>query len=140
MTNQQTLYARAAFLLTLVAVGGSLYFSEIAGFPPCKLCWIQRLAVFPALILLAVGIIRKDSMLHTYLLPLLIPALFVSAYHNLLYYNVFAESKATCEAGISCTTKYIEWFGFLTIPLLALLGITGLTVLMILFRKEGKQA
>lgn len=140
MTPRQLLFARAAFLLMLVAVAGSLYFSEIAGYPPCKLCWIQRLAVFPALVLLAVGIIRKDSMLHTYVLPLAIPALLVSAYHNLLYYNVFAESAATCEAGISCTTKFIEWFGFVTIPLLAFLALAGLTTLMVLFRQEGRKA
>lgn len=140
MTDKQTLLARAAFLLTLVSVAGSLYFSEIAGFPPCKLCWIQRLAVFPTLLLLLVGLLRKDGLLHTYILPLVIPALLVSIYHNLLYYNVLSESASTCEAGISCTTKYIEWFGFVTIPLLALLSLIGLTALMILFRREGRKA
>ncbi len=139
MTARQTLYARLAFVLVFFSVVGSLYFSEVAGFPPCKLCWVQRLAVFPSLLILGVGLIRKDSLLHTYVLPLAIPALLVSAYHNLLYYGVLAESKATCEAGISCTTKYIEWFGFVTIPLLALVALGGLTTLMILFRQEGRK-
>lgn len=139
MTERQTSLARTAFVLALVATLGSLYFSEIAGYPPCKLCWIQRLAIFPSLIVLAVGLLRKDSLLHTYILPLTIPGLVVSIYHNLLYYNVFAESKATCEAGISCTTKYIEWFGFVTIPLLALVTLIGLTILMVLFRQEGRK-
>ncbi len=139
MSDRQLLLARTAFVLALVAVAGSLYFSEIAGFPPCKLCWIQRLAVFPAVVLLAVGIIRRDGLLHTYVLPLVIPALLVSVYHNLLYYNVFPESAATCEAGISCTTKYIEWLGFVTIPLLALATLIALTIIMFLFRKEGRK-
>jgi disulfide bond formation protein DsbB len=140
MTDRQLLYARLAFLLALTAMLGSLYFSEIAGYPPCKLCWFQRLAVFPSAILLAVGLLRKDGLLHTYILPLTIPALIISLYHNLLYYQVFPESAATCEAGISCTTKFIEWFGFVTIPLLAFLALLGLTILMYVFRKEGRKA
>lgn len=140
MTERQVLLARIAFLITLIATAGSLYFSEIAGYPPCKLCWIQRLAIFPGVIILAVGLLRKDSLLHTYVLPLLIPALLVSIYHNLLYYKVFPESAATCEAGISCTTKYIEWLGFVTIPLLSLFTLITLVVLMVLFRQEGRKA
>lgn len=108
-----------AWVQALVATLGSLYFSEIRHFNPCVLCWYQRIFMYPLVFVLAVGILNKDKKVFKYVLPLSISGLLVAAYHNLLYYKILPENLAPCVAGISCTTKFIEWFGFVTIPFLS---------------------
>lgn len=115
-----------------IATVGSLFFSEVMLLPPCVLCWYQRIAMYPIVILTAIGIIRKDKILSVSVLALSVPGLIVSIYHNLLYWNILPESVAPCAAGISCTTKFFEWFGFITIPLMALLAFTVITLLAII--------
>ncbi len=128
-----------AWFVALLAMLGSLYFSEIKGFPPCVLCWYQRIVMYPLVIIIAVGMIKKDTYLPYYVLPLTILGMIVSIYHNLLYYNILPESAGPCLAGVSCTTKFIAYFGFLTIPLLSLLALTTITVLMIVHKKLNNE-
>jgi disulfide bond formation protein DsbB len=113
-----------AWAQALVATLGSLFFSLVMQFPPCDLCWYQRIAIYPLVIILGFGIIRKDKTSLLYTFPLAVIGWVIAAYHNLLYYNILPEAMAPCKAGISCTTEYIEWFGFLTIPLLSLLAFS----------------
>ena len=134
MTKQRLLFL--AWITALFAVAGSLYFSEIRDFPPCVLCWYQRICMYPLVAILAVGILRRDSNVAYYVLPLSLAGLAISIYHNLLYYNIIPESAAPCVAGISCTTVYIEWFGFITIPLLSLAGFAFLSGLMFIALKR----
>ena len=122
---------------TLVAMLGSLYFSEIANFPPCVLCWYQRIAMYPLVFILGFAIYKKSREM---LLPAFVLAgvgWLISLYHNLLYYEILPEAAAPCIAGVSCTTKFIEWFGFLTIPLLALLGFTAVFILLTIHWKSA---
>ena len=126
------------WILSLVAMGGSLYFSEVMKLPPCVLCWYQRILMYPLVIILAVGILRKDNRIYQYVLPMSILGMIIAIYHNLLYYNIIPESLAPCTAGISCTTRLIEWLGFITIPLLSLAAFTIITVIMFLYRYYQK--
>ncbi len=126
-----------AWAQALLATCGSLYFSEIAGYLPCLLCWYQRIAMYPLVVVLGVGILRREKKLYQYVLPFSIIGGVIALFHVLLYYGVFPESEQTCRAGVSCTTKYIEWVGFLTIPLLSFLAFAVITACMIvLYRKE----
>lgn len=127
-----------AWSCSLLATLGSLYFSEIQNFPPCILCWYQRIAMFPLLIILTVGILIKDVKVHLYILPLSIIGFIISIYHNLLYYKIIPENISPCIQGVSCTTKYIEWFGFITIPLLSLLSFAIIIFCMMIFRRINK--
>jgi len=124
-----------AFAGSLIAMLGSLYFSEIAGFPPCVLCWYQRISMYPLAVIIGAAIYTKDRKMLIPAFILAIPGWLIAVYHNLLYYNILPEAAAPCVAGISCTTKYIEWFGFITIPLLALLGFTSIIGLLIIHWK-----
>lgn len=128
-----------AWATALLATLGSLYFSEIAKFPPCVLCWYQRTMMYPLAIILAVGILRKNRELPLYVLPLSLIGMAIGIYHNLLYYNIIPESIAPCQTGISCTSKFIEWAGFITIPLLSLSAFTVITVCMIIGWKISKK-
>lgn len=128
-----------AWIQSLIAMFGSLYFSEIQKFPPCILCWYQRIFMYPLTILIAVGILRKDKNIPYYVLPLSIIGTAIAFYHNLLYMNIIPESLAPCAAGVSCTTKFIEFFGFVTIPFLSLCGFLVIDICMLLFLKWEKR-
>jgi len=118
----------AAWVVALAATGGSLFFGEVMGLPPCTLCWYQRICMYPLALVLPVGIVLRDPRVVGYALPLAAIGLGIAVYHNLLYYHVIPESLAPCEQGVSCTTRQIEWLGFVTIPLLALGAFAAITV------------
>jgi len=124
--------------IAILAMLGSLYFSNVLHWVPCELCWWQRIAIYPLVPLLSVGILRRDRNISGYVLPLSIGGGLVAFYHTLLQYNLLPESAATCSAGISCTTKYLALGGFITIPLMSLLAFATITGLMLaLKRKES---
>lgn len=129
-----------ALIQATLATIGSLVFSEILKFPPCILCWYQRIFMYPLVIILAVGIWKKDKNVHLYALPLSIAGLIISIYHNLLYYNIIPESSTPCTLGISCTTKFVEWFGFITIPFLSMTAFITTTTLILLHVKLNRRA
>ncbi len=133
--NEYLLYA--AWIIALVATVGSLFFSEVMNLPPCVLCWYQRIAMYPLVIVIGAGIIMRDTKLKNYALPLALIGLAISIYHNLLYYGILPESIAPCTQGISCTTVQLQWLGFITIPLMALTAFIGIS-LCLLFSKSEK--
>ena len=121
-----------AFLKAFLATVISLVFSELLHFPPCILCWYQRICMYPLVVIFAVGILKKDKLVAYYAWPLIAAGWLIAFYHNLLYYNILPEAAAPCINGVSCTTKFIEWFGFVTIPLLSFLGFSTIIVLTLL--------
>ncbi|QQS22758.1 disulfide bond formation protein B [bacterium] len=123
---------------SLVGMLGSLYFSEIANYPPCVLCWYQRIAMYPLVVIIGFAIYKKsrDMLLPAFVLAAI--GWIIGLYHNLLYYEILPEAAAPCIAGVSCTTKFIEWFGFVTIPLLAFAGFTGVLILLVIHWKATK--
>ena len=123
------------WVVSLLSVLGSLYYSNVMNLPPCILCWYQRIAMYPLVIILGIGILRKDVKVWITALPLSIIGLFIAVYHNLLYYKLLPEALTPCVTGISCTTKLIELFGFLTIPLQALIAFVVITVVLIAYAR-----
>jgi len=124
-----------AWFQALIATLGSLFFSEVMQLTPCVLCWYQRIMMYPLVLLLTVGILLRDRRLRFYVLPLSLIGLSIAIYHNLLYYNILPESIAPCTAGVSCTTRQIEWFGFVTIPLMSLTAFTVITLSMVFYKR-----
>lgn len=127
-----------AWSIALVATVGSLFFSEVMDLPPCVLCWYQRIAMYPLVLIIGTGIVLRDVRLKSYALPLCLIGLAISVYHNLLYYGILPESITPCTEGISCTSRQIEWLGFITIPLMALTAFVGIAICLIIYRKKGK--
>ncbi|MDQ3256185.1 MAG: disulfide bond formation protein B [Acidobacteriota bacterium] len=125
-------------MIALVATVGSLFFSEVMGLPPCVLCWYQRIAIYPLVLIIGTGIIMRDGRMMNYALPLCLAGLAVSVYHNLLYYGVSPESITPCAQGVPCTERQIEWLGFITIPLMGLAAFLGLTLCLLLY-KPGRE-
>lgn len=122
--------------VALVSVLGSLYFSEIAGLPPCVLCWWQRILMYPLLAILTVGIIKKDDNVFFYALPLSILGMGTALYHYLLQSGIIPEEAGPCLAGVSCVDKQIELLGFITIPLMAFTAFAVITASLIIYRRS----
>jgi disulfide bond formation protein DsbB len=116
----------AAFVVAAIATGGSLFYSEIANFQPCELCWFQRICMYPLSILTLLMAWNNDNRAARYLLPLPIVGACVSIYHMLIQYGAISEPKAcTVSAVGGCATNWIAnrpdaTFGYLSIPTLAL--------------------
>ncbi len=132
-----------AFLQAVVAMTGSLYFSEVMHLVPCVLCWYQRITMYPLVAILLVGMYFKDSKVYRYVLPLTIIGLLIATYHVVLYYavnwGIRPDWVGPCVAGVSCTTRYIEWLGFITIPLLSWVAHLVIAILMGLAWKSEKR-
>ena len=110
-----------AFLVSAVATGGSLFFSEIAHFVPCELCWFQRICMYPLSIATLLAALANDRRAARYLLPLPLVGAGVSVYHLLVENGVVKEAQACLiSAPGGCTVKWINEFGYVTIPTLAL--------------------
>jgi disulfide bond formation protein DsbB len=120
------------FLVAAVATGGSLFFSEIAHFPPCELCWYQRICMYPLSGILLLLALANDHRLTRYLLPLPLAGAGVAVYH-LLVENGVVEQDQSCliSAPGGCATKWIEEFGYVTIPTLALSGFLLIGAIML---------
>ena len=127
-----------AWVPALVAMFGSLYFSEVKGFIPCTLCWYQRILMYPLSVIILVGIIKQDEFLPTYVLPFSIVGIGVSSYHYLLQTGVLSDAT-TCSTGIPCSLRYINWGGFITIPFLALTAFVMITIIMAATKWAYKQ-
>lgn len=121
----------AVWLISWAGVFGSLYFSEIAGFIPCELCWWQRLLVYPLALFSTVAIFRKDYKSFAYYsLPFGLIGIIASLYHSLLQWGVIEHNILDCSEGaaVSCSNPEIMIFGFITIPFLAFLSFVGITL------------
>jgi disulfide bond formation protein DsbB len=112
-----------AFVVTAVATAGSLFFSEVAHFIPCELCWFQRIFMYPLAIVTLLAAIANDHRVARYLLPLPVIGAGVAVYHLLVEQGVVEQTNACLvSAPGGCAVKWINEFGYVTIPVLALTG------------------
>ena len=131
---------RFAWIVSVVAVFGSLYFSEIRHFIPCEYCWYQRILMYPIPVLLGVAMIRGDRQIPYYVLPLSILGICMSTFHYLKQKLPMLSEIGSCSSGVPCSGQYINWLGFITIPFLALTAFVLITTTMVLHLKEQKKA
>lgn len=131
MNPAATIARYVAFVQALIATLGSLYLSQILHLPPCILCWYQRICMYPLVIILGVGILRRDLKLFQYALPLSIIGWCIALYHSLLQWKIIPEYAAPCQQGISCTTVQVNLLGFITIPFMSLAAFTVIIIAMI---------
>ncbi|HEY6634893.1 MAG TPA: disulfide oxidoreductase [Acidimicrobiia bacterium] len=122
----------AAWVVALVATVGSLVYSEVIHFVPCRLCWFQRIAMYPMAIVLLVGAIRREFQVKYYALPLSIVGLGISIYHYLIQRFPNLEGGA-CDPANPCSATEIDIFGFVTIPFMAGCAFILISVLLGLY-------
>jgi len=122
-----------AWLVAAVAMVGSLYFSEVANFIPCRFCWFQRIAMYPLAVILLVAAIRRDRGVRWYAVPLAAIGLGISSYHYLIEWFPQWES-GSCDVFAPCTTPYFREFGFVTLAFMALCGFAAILALLLVPR------
>ena len=132
-----TYYIYVAWLIAIVSVVGSLYFSNVVGLVPCVLCWYQRIAIYPLALIIPIGLVRHDETLAEYILWFGGIGWLFGLYQVLLQYG-FIHEATTCSFGVSCISDYYLWHTFLTIPLLSFVALSILTILSILVLRERK--
>ncbi len=133
--NMKKFLPHIAWFTALTATLGSLYFSDVKHFAPCILCWYQRIVMYPLVLIIPIGILKKDKNFSLYTLIFSSIGGLVAIYHELVYYGIIG----TVCRDISCITKYIEWGGFITIPFLSLVSFVVIAVCMVIYR-YGRQA
>ena len=118
------------FVVAATCTLGSLYFSESADYAPCKLCWFQRIAMYPLAVLLLVAAIRKEHLIRWYVLPIALIGLGIASYHYLIEWRPDLDS-GTCDLfGPSCTEAWFKEFGFITLSFMAAIGFLAILALL----------
>ena len=119
------------WLVATASTLSALFFGEIMKLPPCVLCWYQRVFMFPLVLILPLGLFPLDRKVIRYGLALAVPGWGFAAFHQLLVAGVIPESIKPCTRGVPCSETVIEWFGFLTIPLLSLAAFSTIIALLL---------
>ncbi|MDP3540925.1 MAG: disulfide bond formation protein B [Elusimicrobiota bacterium] len=126
-----------AWLVAACATLGALFFGEVMKLPPCSLCWYQRIFMFPLALILPIGLFPLDRKVIRYALPLAVIGGMFAVFHLLLIAGVIPESIKPCSRGVPCSENVIEWFGFITIPLLSAAASAVIVVLLALAGLRG---
>ena len=120
----------AAWVLITVSTLGSLFFSEVMRVPVCELCWYQRVAMYPMVLILAIGLLPYDPKVLRYAAAFTGIGWLIALFHVLLVAGIIPESAQPCVQGIPCSETHISLLGFLNIPTLSLLTFTSIGILL----------
>lgn len=126
-----------SFLIASMATVGSLFFSEIARFAPCKLCWIQRIFMFPQVIILLIALITNDLKVKKYVILLSVIGLLFSIYQYIL--QMFPGVLQCSDELISCSRKYTAYFGYITIPAMSATAFLLIIIFNLLHKTASHQ-
>ncbi len=127
-----------AWLVAATATAGSLYFSEVAGFPPCDLCWYQRTAMYPLVVVLGVAALRGHLGVRVEVIPLALAGAAISAYHYQLE-RFPSQESLSCSIGVPCTTVWVWRFHYISIPFMALSAFLAVVALLSLGRPTPQE-
>ncbi|AXX95298.1 disulfide oxidoreductase [Arcobacter ellisii] len=125
-----------SFIVASIATLGSLFFSEIMNFIPCVMCWYQRIFMYPLVIIFLIALLYPDDNVFKYSIGLVLIGWGFSIYHNLLMWGIIPENIVPCTNGVPCSTRYIDWFGFISIPFLSLIAYSLILILLCIGKKK----
>lgn len=122
------------------AVIGSLIFSEIVGFPPCDLCWYQRILLYPQAIIVLMALVRKDKTVIDYLVPLSLLGAMVSLYQSFVQWGFFLGSGIGCvSVGGECAKVYVMQYSYITIPFMSFTIFAYIIALKFVYYHKNRQ-
>lgn len=139
LAGEERVVLGLAWGVAAIATAGSLYFSQVVGFTPCVLCWYQRIAMYPLVLVLAVGALTSDGRVWRYGLPLSGIGLLIAAYHIALQ-NRPALDVGTCSPDVPCTLRYVAVYGFVSIPVMAAGGFLLISSLLLVARTVAQES
>jgi len=114
----------------------SLFFSEIVQLPVCVLCWYQRIALYPLVIMLPLALFPFDISVIRYAMPLVLFGWFFALFHVLLVSGIIPEAAQPCTFGVPCSETNFTLLGFINIPVLSLITFSLLGLLLVLTKKS----
>lgn len=106
-----------------------LFFSEWLKLPSCDLCWYQRMAMYPLLLILGIGMYRKGPFVSAYAFPFTCSGLLLAVYQIVIQTFPASETQI-CSVGVPCTEDHLNLFGFITIPMLSFVGFLAIIILL----------
>ena len=115
---------------------GSLYYSEIAGAIPCKLCWFQRICAYPLGVLLPIAAFRRDVGFRLYAMVLAGVGIVISTYHSWIQWFPPAGGTSFCTTDAPCTEKWVDELGFVTLPFMAWTCFAAVLVAMMVLGRS----
>lgn len=128
-----------AFIVALVAMSGSLFYSEVAGYEPCTLCWYQRILMYPQILLLGLALLRKSRDIVPYSLLLSVAGAGIAGYHYLLQVGVVPELPCAASGySVACSQRFVLNLGYITIPMMAFAAFVLIILLMLSSRLSEK--
>lgn len=139
LSGRQWSLLLAAWLTALISSLGALFLSEVMELEPCVLCWYQRVAMFPLILTLGIGVYTQDASSVKYALPLAATGWLLASYHCLLYGGFIPKRIQPCGKGASCSEQKLEILGFITVPLMSLMAFSMILLLLLAARKEPKK-
>lgn len=124
------------YIVSMIATLGSLYYSDVAGYSPCKFCWYQRIMMYPQTVLYLISLAKNDKHVHLYALPLSVIGGAMAFYHYLLQIGVITSTSCSAVGfSISCSERFSTTFGFVTIPMMAFAAFSLISVSWIVYLK-----
>lgn len=129
-----------ALIISIISTGGSLFYSEIAGYDPCKLCWLQRIFMYPQVILLGIAYKKSDVSISTYSLSLSVPGLAIAVYHYIIQF--FQSPLVACSTvgySVSCSDHFTLSYGYITIPMMAVTAFMLMIIFMIRLKNKSEE-
>ena len=125
-----------AWLVSIVATSGSLYYSQVRHFTPCELCWYQRIFMYPLVLILGIATYYNDPRVRRYALPMALVGGSISTLH-------YAEQKipgfhptACAATPVPCNVSFVNYYGFITIALMALTAFVLIAISLYLVKEE----
>ncbi|MGG1639380.1 disulfide oxidoreductase [Paenibacillus sp. MCAF9] len=139
LAKKKSFWLFVAWAAAVLATAGSLYLSEVMHFAPCSLCWFQRIFMYPLALILGIAYSKGDEGIVSYALPLVVIGGGFSLYHTVLQKLPHDSPLAACGP-VSCQGDYLNWFGFITIPMLALVAFLIILTALLRLKKLNKQS
>lgn len=109
----------AAWLIACLSTFGSLYFSEGFNIETCNLCWLQRVCIYPLVLMVGMAIYNHCYTVIPYMIPQLCLGCIAAVYQIAIQANPALEVLAICQTGSSCIEKIDIGLGFITLPMLS---------------------
>jgi disulfide bond formation protein DsbB len=128
-----------AWLIALVTMLGSLYYSRVQHYVPCELCWYQRICIYPFAVILAIAAWRRDVGIRVYAIPVLAVGAGIAGYHSWVQAYPPTNGTSFCTLDAPCTLRYVWEFGFVSLPFMALSACCCMIMLLLIARSGAGQ-
>ena len=125
-----------AWLIALIAMLSTLFASDVLHWPVCPLCWYQRIAIYPLVILLGIAAYKNEGVIIPYALSFPVIGFLFALYQYLEQMIPEFSPIDFCTQGVACNAIHLKLLGFITIPLLSMVACLSIFILLWCAKEE----